>query len=132
MVMSSYTGWPVSIAMVVVSGIVGAWLAKQSYRGVISKIRDRVGQGRMTSDLLTDGAMIFFAAGLLLTPGFITDIVGFSLLIPPCRRWYKTRITNWVKRSFKFEIVQMPANPNAPSDPSTVDGEVLNKPTPDS
>ena len=131
MVMSSYTGWPFSIAMVIVSGIVGAWLAKQSYRGVISKIRERVGQGRMTSDLLTDGAMIFFAAGLLLTPGFITDIVGFSLLIPACRRWYKARITNWAKRHFKFEMVQMPTNPNAPSDPNTVDGEVLNKPAPD-
>jgi len=82
--------------MVIVSGVVGAWLAKQSYRGVISKIRDRVGH------------------------------------IPPCRRWYKTRITNWAKRNFKFEMVQMPANPSAPADPNTVDGEVLNKPTPDS
>ena len=127
MFMSSYTGWPFSIGMVIVSGIVGAWLAKQSYRGVIAKIRQRVGQGRMTSDLLTDGAMIFFAAGLLLTPGFITDIVGFSLLIPTCRRWYKTRITNWAKRNFKFEMIQMPTNPNAPADPNTVDGEVLNK-----
>jgi len=127
--MSSYTGWPFSIGMVIVSGIVGALLAKQSYRGVIAKIRERVGQGRMTSDLLTDGAMIFFAAGLLLTPGFITDIVGFSLLIPSCRRWYKTRITNWAKRNFKFEMIQMPTNPNAPPDPNTVDGEVLNKPT---
>ena len=131
MVMSSYTGWPFSIAMVIISGIVGAWLAKQSYRGVIAKIRQRAGQGRMSSDLLTDGAMIFFAAGLLLTPGFITDIVGFSLLIPPCRRWYKTRITNWAKRNFKFEMVQMPTNPDRPSDPNTVDGEVLNKPAPD-
>lgn len=113
--------------MVVVSGIVGAFLAKQSYRGVIAKIRERAGQGRMTSDLLTDGAMIFFAAGLLLTPGFITDIIGFSLLIPACRRWYKTRVTNWAKRNFRFEMVQMPTYSNSPADTSTVDGEVLNK-----
>lgn len=127
MLMSRYTGWPFSIGMVVVSGVVGAWLAKQSYRGVIAKIRQRVGLGRVTSDLMTDGAMIFFAAGLLLTPGFITDIVGFSLLIPACRRWYKTRITNWAKKNFKFEMVQMPTYSNKSTDPNTVDGEVLNK-----
>lgn len=127
MFMSSYTGWPFSIGMVIVSGIVGAWLAKQSYRGVIAKIRKRASEGRVTSDLLSDGAMIFFAAGLLLTPGFITDIFGFSLLIPVCRRWYKTRLTNWAKRNFRFETIQMPTNPNAPPDPNTVDGQVLNK-----
>lgn len=123
MVMSSYTGWPFSIGMVIVSGIVGAWLAKQSYRGVIAKIRERMGQGRMTSDLLTDGAMIFFAGGLLLTPGFITDFVGFSLLIPGCRNWYKTRITNWFKRNVKFEVVSMPGSQT--NDPNTVDGSVV-------
>jgi len=126
MMMSSYTGWPFSIGMVIVSAIVGAWLAKRSYRGVIAKIRERVGQGRVTGDLLTDGAMIFFAGGLLLTPGFITDLVGFSLLIPTCRRWYKARITNWLKRNVNFQMVQMPMG-NRPNDPNTVDGEVLNK-----
>lgn len=126
--MSSYTGWPFSIGMVILSGIVGAWLAKQSYRGVISKISERAGQGRMTADLLTDGAMIFFAGGLLLTPGFITDIVGFSLLIPPCRRWYKTRIANWIKRNVNVEMVSMPGE-NPANAPNTVDGSVVGKKT---
>ena len=108
MVMSDYTGWPFSIAMVVVSGILGAYLAKRSSQAVGVKIRERLQRGQMSPDLLTDGAMIFFAAGLLLTPGFITDAVGLSLLIPSCRRWYKTRITNWMKRNFKIQVVQMP------------------------
>ena len=126
MVMSSYTGWPFSIGMVIVSGIVGAWLAKQSYRGVIAKISERAGQGRMSADLLTDGAMIFFAGGLLLTPGFITDIVGFTLLIPTCRRWYKARITNWIKKNVNVEMVSMPGAAR-PNDPNTVDGSVVKK-----
>ncbi len=124
MVMSEFTGWKFSVGMVILSGIVGAWLAKLSYRGVVAKIRGKVGQGQMSADLLTDGAMIFFAAGLLLTPGFITDACGFSLLIPPCRKWYKTRILNWAKRSFKFNVVEMPMG-RSHEDPNTVDGEVL-------
>lgn len=128
MVMSSYTGWPFSIGMVIVSGVVGAWLAKQSYRGVISKISERAGQGRMSADLLTDGAMIFFAGGLLLTPGFITDIFGFSLLIPVCRRWYKSWITNWFKKNVNVEMVSMPDS-RRQNDPNTVDGSVVKKET---
>ena len=121
MTMSKYTGWPFSIAMVILSGIVGAVLAKRSTRAVGAQIRERMAQGGMSAGLLTDGAMIFFAAGLLLTPGFITDAVGLSILIPPCRRWYKVRVSNWMKRNFKIQVVQMPNQ----SDPNTVDGEVV-------
>lgn len=125
--MSGYTGWPFSIAMVVLSGILGAYLAKRSSQAVGVKIRQKLQQGQMSPDLLTDGAMIFFAAGLLLTPGFLTDAVGLSLLIPACRRWYKVRITNWMKRNFKIQVVQMPPA----YDPNTVDGEVLDRPPSD-
>ena len=123
MMMSSYTGWQFSIVLVVLSGILGAYLAKRSSLAVGVKIRERMSQGQMSPDLLTDGAMIFFAAGLLLTPGFITDAVGLSLLIPVCRRWYKARITNWMKRNFKIQVVQMPPV----SDPNTVDGDVIHE-----
>lgn len=123
MVMSSYTGWQFSVALVILSGILGAYLAKRSSHAVGIKIRERLQRGQMSPDLLTDGAMIFFAAGLLLTPGFITDAVGLSLLIPVCRRWYKARILNWLKRNFKFEVVSTgPAN-----DPNTVDGDVVGR-----
>lgn len=121
MMLSSYTGWQFSVALVVLSGILGAYLAKRSSIAVGAKIRERMARGQMSPDLLTDGAMIFFAAGLLLTPGFITDAVGLSLLIPVCRRWYKTRITNWMKRNFKLQVVQMPPT----VDPNTVDGDVI-------
>ena len=121
MFLSSKTGWPFSIGAVIVSGILGAWLAKLSWRSVGRKFRTQLPQGNMTSELLTDGAMIFFAAGLLLTPGFITDAVGLTLLIPACRRWYQARIVNWMKRNFKIQVVQ-----SSPfQDPNTVDGEVI-------
>jgi UPF0716 protein FxsA len=121
MYLSSKTGWPFSIAAVIVSGILGAWLAKLSWRAVGRKLGQRLQQGNLAPDLLTDGAMIFFAAGLLLTPGFLTDAVGLTLLIPACRRWYKTRIANWMKRNFKIQVVQMTSH----QDPNTVDGEVV-------
>ena len=122
MVMSSYTGWPFSIALVIVSGIIGAFLAKQSYRSVWNKMQSRLADNQLPSDLLSDGAMIFFAAGLLLTPGFITDAVGLTLLVPVCRRWYKKLLTKWLKRHFKFQVVTL--NPMGQED-DVVDGEVV-------
>ena len=124
MALSDYTGWQFTVGMVVLSGILGAYLAKRSSHAVGIKIRERMLKGQKSADLLTDGAMIFFAAGLLLTPGFLTDAVGLSLLIPVCRRWYKARVTNWIKRNFKVQVVQMPPD----FDPNTVDGEVVGSP----
>ena len=122
---AKHTGWPFSIAMVVLSGILGAYLAKRSSSAVGVKIRERMMAGQMTADLLTDGAMIFFAAGLLLTPGFITDAIGLTILIPVCRRWYKARVSNWLKRNFKVQVIQMPGQDR--NDPNTVDGDVVHR-----
>lgn len=123
LMLSDYTGWPFSIAMVILSGIIGAWLAKRSYRSVWNRAAQS-GLQSGASDLLTDGAMIFFAAGLLLTPGFITDVVGFSLLIPACRKWYKSKISGWFKRNFKIQTVTFGPR-SSQTDEGVVDGEVL-------
>lgn len=125
-VMSSYTGWAFSISVVVVSGIIGAILAKRSVNSVVSKIKRNFASGQISPDLLTDGAMILFAAGLLLTPGFLTDAFGLSVLIPNSRRWYRTVLARWFKESVNFRYVQMPM----PSNENTVDGDVLNKSDP--
>ena len=124
--MAQYTGWQISLLLVIVSGIIGAYLARRSSSAVASKIRERFAQGQVGADLLTDGAMILFAAGLLLTPGFITDFVGLTILIPFCRQWYKNRLTAWVKRNFKVHVVSGGMGPMGnPFDPNTVDGSVV-------
>lgn len=122
-VMSSYTGWAFSISVVVVSGVIGAILAKRSVNSVFSKIKKNFASGQISPDLLTDGAMILFAAGLLLTPGFLTDAFGLSVLMPNIRRWYRSVLAHWFKQSVNFRFVQMPAS----SDDNTVDGDVLKK-----
>jgi UPF0716 protein FxsA len=142
--LSDVIGWQTSIGIVILSGIVGAWAAKLSFYSVQKRARAQLGAASGVtgasgisgaSDLLTDGAMIFFAAGLLLTPGFITDVVGFSLLIPPVRRWYKARVSRWFKKNFKIKTMSMESMRHGGEsgehhgrgfdDRETVDGEVL-------
>lgn len=129
MVLSSYIGWVASVAIVILSGVLGAWLAKLSYSYVVFRFTQSARRLQFSPDLLTDSAMIFFAAGLLLTPGILTDLFGFSLLIPACRRFYKPRLARWAKRNFQFQTfstVEDPFSPysNTANNANTVDGEV--------
>lgn len=124
MLLSQYIGLWTSVGLVVLSGIIGAFLAQQSWRSVMQKMQTNLSRGKMSSELLSDSAMVLFAAGLLLTPGFLTDAAGLSLLIPQCRKVYRTWVTAWLKRNFKFQIVSMNPGQSA-HDPNTVDGEVV-------
>ena len=136
MMLSSYTGWQFSVALVILSGILGAYLARWQSTMVRSEIEAKMRQNQMSAGLLTDGAMIFFAAGLLLTPGFITDAVGLSLLIPACRKWYKQRLSGWIKKNVKvqtfgFGSVFEPGRSAHENDPNVVEGEVVDRTTSD-
>ena len=102
-VLSSYIGWPVSVALVVLSGIAGAVLAKLSYRYVLLQLFSRTPQLTRLPNLLADGALIFFASGLLLTPGFLTDIIGLTMLIPSFRKGYKFLLAKWFKVNLKLQ-----------------------------
>ena len=76
-----------------------------------------------------DAGLILFSGGLLITPGFLTDAVGFSLLIPFTRAGYRKLLTKWVKAKFRFENYPQSGFPNSHSAhqqwDNVVDGEVL-------
>ena len=127
--LSTYMGWQLSIALVIVSGIVGAVFAKMSYRSVWRRAQTDSLQQQNPTQLLADGAMIFFAAGLLLTPGLVTDAVGFSLLIPRCRRWYQKHVMQWIKQHFSVQVFTN--GRREPGNDQVVDGEVVARRSPE-
>ncbi len=79
------TSFSFTAALVIGTGIAGGILAKMEGVRVLGVIRRELDNGRLPGDALLDGAMILFAGALLLTPGVITDAVGFILLVPPAR-----------------------------------------------
>lgn len=120
-----------SVLLVLITGTLGAWLARRQGVAVIQRIRSQLAKGTMPTDTLLDGAMIFFAGGLLLTPGLLTDLVGLSLMIPTCRRWYKSRLVNWFKRNFQITQWEMPGSDafrSAEWNDDVVDGSVVREP----
>ncbi|MCA9154083.1 MAG: FxsA family protein [Planctomycetales bacterium] len=92
-----------TIGLVLVTGFVGTWLAKQQGWRVWNTIREELFSGRMPTQSMLDGVMILVAGALLLTPGILTDAFGLTLLVPFCRRVYKVWLTRWFRSRFRVE-----------------------------
>ena len=90
--------WPWTLALVIVTGILGAWLARQQGWRTWVRARQRLEEGQMPLEAVGDGLMILLAGALLLTPGVLTDLVGFALLVPQSRRairrWLSKRLAS--------------------------------------
>ena len=76
--------WP-TIALLLFFSLFGAWLAKREGVSAWRRFQMALRAGRVPTVEIADGAMILFAGALLATPGFLTDILGLGLLIPPVR-----------------------------------------------
>ena len=77
-----------TILLVIGTGVLGSILARREGSAAWRGIREALASGRPPMGEIRDGALIVFAAALLLTPGILTDLIGFSLLFPPTRRWW--------------------------------------------
>ncbi len=77
--------WP-TIAIIVVTGVAGTFLAKKEGLSVWRRFNERLQKGDLPGRELLDGVIILVAGALLITPGVLTDVVGFIGLIPPTRR----------------------------------------------
>ena len=94
-----------SIALVVFTGILGAYLARIQGLQTLFRIQESLREGRMPSAELLDALLIGLAGLVLLTPGFVTDTVGFILLIPSTRNTIKS----WLQSKIKTQ--HMPERP---------------------
>ncbi|HSW45123.1 MAG TPA: FxsA family protein [Phycisphaerae bacterium] len=90
-----------TIALLLLSGAIGAGLAKHEGLRTWRMIQDDLAHGRIPTDRLIDGLLILLAGALLITPGVITDGIGFALLLPPARRLVRA----YLKKRFQSRIV---------------------------
>jgi len=77
-------GWQ-TLGLLLIEGAIGGWLMKRQGRAVVRRVDERLRAHDLPTKDLADGLLILSAGALMLTPGFVTDIVGFGLLLPPTR-----------------------------------------------
>ena len=87
-------GWWPTLAMVVGAGVLGAVIMSRQGMSVARRTREAIAQGRPPVGPVLDGAFLLLAGALLITPGFLTDVMALALLIPPIRR----KVGRWCVR----------------------------------
>ncbi len=78
-----------TLLLILLTGVVGAYMAKREASRVWTQARFEVENYRVPGKHLLDGICILVGGVLLLTPGFLTDTMGFLLLFPPSRLWFR-------------------------------------------
>ena len=74
-----------TLALLILVSMVGAWLCKQAGLSVLRRMQAAVRAGRVPGAELIDGFLVLLAGALMISPGFLTDIVAIFLLLPPVR-----------------------------------------------
>lgn len=91
-----------TVGLVLLTGAAGAWLARSEGVRVLFRFQTELAGGRLPGQALFDGLCVLVGGAFLLTPGILTDFVGFSLLLPFSRRWIQRRM----RRSLERQIDQ--------------------------
>jgi UPF0716 protein FxsA len=98
--LGGYIGPLATLALVALTGVIGVSLAREQGFIVISKIKNSLDRGKLPADSLIEGLLILIGGVMLLTPGLLTDISGFMLIIP----FTRNLIRDIVKNKFKVHI----------------------------
>jgi len=126
---STRTHWSSTLMLVILTGAWGAYLAKSQGYSILAKIQAETAAGRVPTAELIDGLLVLIGGIVLLTPGLLTDLAGFCLMVPGFRAIIRER----VKKKFAAQVghFQMPtpggmgarpqATPNRPKDDDVID-----------
>ena len=79
-------GIPLTIVVVVLTAVIGAWLLRVQGFATWTKVQKSLEKGEVPAIEMIEGLILLVGGALLLTPGFFTDIIGFLCLIPASRR----------------------------------------------
>ena len=99
-------GAPLTIALLAADSVIGALLFKSQGRSVWRRFNRTMSEGRVPHREVVDGVLVIFGGAFLVTPGFLTDIVGALLLLPPTRAVIRRLL---VRRLGRRVVVRSPA-----------------------
>ncbi len=91
--------WP-TIGLIVVTGLIGSYLARREGTSTWQRLNRKLAQGGLPGNELIDGVIILISGALLITPGVLTDVIGFIGLVPLTRR----PIRNLLMKRFKRKM----------------------------
>ena len=116
-----------TIGLVMLTAVIGVALLKRQGLSTLTRGIERVDHGELPASEIVEGVLLAVAGALLLTPGFVTDGIGFFLLFPPGRAWVAAHV---LQRAVVIGDAQR--RPHPQGDPRVIDGEFETRPSSDS
>ena len=96
-----------TIVVLIAVSALGAWLVKREGLAVLRRAQQRVDGGQLPGRELVDGVLILFAGALLLTPGFVTDVLGIVLLFPVTRIAFRAYVVKVLARRAQTTVIRL-------------------------
>lgn len=122
--------WP-TLGIVILTALVGTSLLRSQGLAAFGRAQTAMSEGRLPVEEVIHGFCLVIAGALLLTPGFLTDIAGFLLFVPPVRLLLARAAMKWFAKNGTVHMHTGPGHPGGPAggsypgsnDPTIVDGE---------
>lgn len=113
----SIIGGLTTILLVILTAIIGTHLLRSQGIATLQKVQLSLQQGQMPTEALLEGIFIILGGALLLTPGFVTDTVGFICLIPILRQY----LVSWLRNH--IQLTPSSVSHSSPKSPVTIEGD---------
>jgi UPF0716 protein FxsA len=97
-------GAPLTILLLAADSLIGAFLFRSQGRSVWGRFNETMAAGRIPHRELIDGVLVIFGGAFLITPGFLTDIVGILLLLPPTRAVIRRLVVRRLGRRLAVQV----------------------------
>jgi UPF0716 protein FxsA len=123
--LADLTDWRWTLGLVIVTGLIGTWLARSEGFRTYRRIQQELQAGRLPGASMVDAVMIFVAGALLVTPGILTDLFGMTLLIPVFRAYYRRRLISWFQTHFTVQSYSAGGADALGSRPEVIDSHVV-------
>jgi UPF0716 protein FxsA len=127
-----------TVALLILESLLGAWIVKREGRRAWAALRTAATSGRLPGRELADAALVLVGGTLLLTPGFVTDVVGFFFVLPPTRPLARRVLAWFVARRAARAVghrtptgmpwtTRMPPRAGGAAGPNVVQGETIHE-----
>lgn len=108
-----------TIGILVADSVLGSLLLRSQGRGAWRRFNDALAAGRPPAREVLDGGLIIFGGALLLTPGFVTDVLGLVLLLPPTRAMVRRALVGHFSRRFVAGLAARAGSRRVPAEPGS-------------
>lgn len=100
-VVGNWLGILSTLLLIVLASLFGAMLTKKQGLESVQNIQNSIRRGEPPGQAMIDAFLVFLGGVLFLLPGFLTDIIAFTLVLPWTRRLYKPMILEWIRKKMK-------------------------------